>query len=205
MELPANLMRLVHEPAGAAWIERLPGLLADLARDWELDLGAPFQGSNVSYVCPAHRRGDPVVLKVQWPHEESTHEVAALRLWDGDGAIRLLAHDSDRHALLLERCSPGIRLAAGDVKDPLSILIDLLPRLWMPAGTPFRTLAQEAAGWRSHLVAKREAAGRQLGRDLVDAAMGYLEDLPDSQGPQVLVHQDLHGDNVLARSGSPGL
>ena len=34
-----------------------------------------------------------VVLKVQFPHGESTHEAAALACCNGLGAVRLLAHD----------------------------------------------------------------------------------------------------------------
>jgi len=41
------------------------------------------------------------VLKVQEPHRESEHEADALRLWDGDGAIKLLDEEPDECALLL--------------------------------------------------------------------------------------------------------
>ena len=34
--------------------------------------------------------GEQAVLKAQQPHRESEHEAAALELWDGDGAIRLV-------------------------------------------------------------------------------------------------------------------
>lgn len=46
------------------------------------------------------------VLKVQRPHREFDHKVAAMAYWKGDGAMRLFDADPDRHALLLE-CLPG--------------------------------------------------------------------------------------------------
>ncbi|MEU8185343.1 aminoglycoside phosphotransferase family protein [Micromonospora sp. NPDC049044] len=47
------------------------------------------------------------MLKLQYPDDDSRREADALAHWDGDGAIRLLAHDPERRALLVERCRPG--------------------------------------------------------------------------------------------------
>ena len=146
-----------------------------------------------------------VVLKIQWPHRESEHEAAALELWDGDGAIRLLAQDEARHALLLERCRPGTHLSELDPDAALDVLIDLLPRLWKPAGAPFRPLAEEATWWAGYLRDRWEAAGRPFEEELLDAASAAIDELAPTQGEQVLVDQDLHGDNVLAAEREPWL
>ena len=47
------------------------------------------------------------VLKISIPHPEARHEADALRLYDGDGAVRLLRASEDGFTLLLERCHPG--------------------------------------------------------------------------------------------------
>ena len=93
------------------------------------------------------------MLKIQKPHRESEHEAAALELWDGDGAIRLLDHDPEEHALLLELCVPGTPLSAAGQETALDVFVELLPRLWKPAGEPFRPLADEAAWWAEYLPA----------------------------------------------------
>jgi streptomycin 6-kinase len=172
-----------------------------------LTLGKPFDGGFASVlVAPAATAdGKDVVLKVQQPHRESEHEAAALELWDGDGAVRLLAHDPHEHALLLERCVPGTPLAAADVETALDVFVDLLPRLWKPAGAPFRPLAEEAAWWADSLPATWEGAGRPFERRLLDAALDTLRELPPTQSQQVLLHQDLHGENVLAAQREPWL
>jgi streptomycin 6-kinase len=149
--------------------------------------------------------GQEVVLKVQEPHRESEHEAGALELWDGDGAVRLLAHDPEEHALLLERCIPGSPLAAAGAGAALDVFVELLPRLWKPAGPPFRPLAEEAAWWADSLPITWERAGRPFERRLLDAALEPLRELPPGQGEQVLLHQDLHGDNVLAARREPWL
>jgi streptomycin 6-kinase len=102
MRIPERLNWLRRHEAGKAWLANLPTVVAGLAREWNLQVGAAFEGSNVSYVAPAMRGSEHVVLKVQWPDDESTHEADALKVWNGAGAVRLLAHNVERHALLIE-------------------------------------------------------------------------------------------------------
>ena len=149
--------------------------------------------------------GTPAVLKLIHPHRESEHEADALARWDGDGAVRLLDRSEDGHAILLERCEPGTPLSAAGPEAALDVLAHLLPRLWVPAGEPFHTLADEAAWWGSYLPDEWAQAGRPFERRLLDAALDALASLAPSQGEQVLLHQDLHGDNVLAAAREPWL
>jgi streptomycin 6-kinase len=161
---------------------------------WSLTLGDPYeQGVGGHTTRATLPDGTPVVLKLVHRHRESEHEADALRAWDGDGAIRLLAQDGD--ALLLERCEPGTPLSAAGQDAALDVLIDLLPRLWRPAGEPFHSLADEAACWFPKLQRTR----------IGDAAREAIDSLAGTQGEQVLLHQDLHGDNVLAAGREPWL
>ena len=188
-------------PEGRAWLERLPRLLDECREQWSLELEEPFADAYTSLAVPA---GD-VVLKIQFPDRESEHEADALAAWDGDGAVRLLAHDRARRALLLERCRPGLPLRTAGAAAALDVLIELLPRLWKPATSPFRPLADEAAWWSESLAANWERAGRPFERTLVDEALAALSELPKMQGEQVLLHQDLHAENVLSAAREPWL
>jgi len=173
---------------------------------WGLALGPPYAAGAGGYAAPAELAdGTPVVLKVIHPHRESEHEADALARWDGDGAVRLLDRTDDGLAVLIERCEPGTPLSAAGPETALAVLTGLLPRLWVPAGPPFHTLADEAAWWVSYLADEWDAAGRPFERRLVDAAVEALTALAPTQGQQVLLHQDLHGDNVLAAGREPWL
>ncbi len=206
MELPAGLTWLRSRDAGGAWLESLPELVARCRERWSLVLGDPFDDSHVSLVLPATRPdGSAAVLKLQFPHPESTHEAAALAHWDGNAAARLFEHDPEHHALLLERCVPGAHLSGVGAEEALNVLVGLLPRLWKPAGAPFTSLAAEATGWAKRLPETWERAGRPFERSLVDAAAETLDALAGSQGESVLLHQDLHGDNVLRAEREPWL
>jgi streptomycin 6-kinase len=163
-------------------------LAAAVARDWGLKLGDRYPPGAAS-LCVLRAElpdGTPAVLKISDPHRESEQEADALERWNGDGAVRLLRRDDEGQALLLERCEPGTFLSAG-AADPLGVLIGLLPRLWVDA-TGFHTLEEEVAWWG------------------LDGEVGELaRELAATQGELVLVHQDLHGDNVLAAQREPWL
>jgi streptomycin 6-kinase len=189
----------------ADWLRTVPDLATDCCKEWGLRLGEPYEAGAVGYTVRAELPdGTPAVLKLSWPHRESEHEADALRVWDGDGAVRLLASDPERDALLLERCEPGTKLYEAGADTALDVLVGLLPRLWKPAGEPFHTLVDEAAWWRSYLPEQYEQSP-WFERRLFDAALDALDTLPQAQGEQVLVSQDLHAENVLAAQREPWL
>ena len=188
------------------WLERVPQLVDECVQEWGLRLGEPYEAGAAGYAVRADLRdGAPAVLKVIFPHREAEHEAAALRAWGGDGAVRLLDYDEERWAMLIERCEPGTLLAQADPNTALDVLISLLPRLWLEETAPFRPLADEATWWIDYLPGEWERAGRPFERRLLDEAVDRLQSLFDSQGDQVLLHQDLHGDNVLAAEREPWL
>jgi streptomycin 6-kinase len=191
---------------GRAWLARLPRLLDECVERWSLSVGPPFPYACASLALPARLPdGGDAVLKICFPHRESEHEGDALRAWDGNGAVRLLAHDPERWALLLERCRPGTPLREEDPERALAVFVELLPRLWITAGPPFRPLAEEAAWWADGLRASWERVGRPFERRLLDAALHALEELAPTQAEQVVLHQDLHADNVLRAEREPWL
>jgi streptomycin 6-kinase len=188
------------------WRTRVPDLVTDCCKDWDLRIGEPYTQGAAGYATRAELLdGTPVVLKIIFPHREAAHEAAALRVWNGDGAVRLLAYDEERWAMLLERCEPGTLLAHSDQDTALDVFVGLLPRLWKTVGEPFRPLADEVLSWIESLPEDWERAGRPFDRGIVDEAIELLQSLSRSQGEQVLLHQDLHSDNVLAAQREPWL
>jgi streptomycin 6-kinase len=191
---------------GRDWLARLPAIVDACAQEWSLTLGEPFPYAFASLAMPVERAdGSGAVLKVSFPDRESEHEAAALASIGGDGAVRLIDHDEARRALLLERAEPGTPLKELALDAALDVFIDLLPRLWKPAGTPFRPLADEAAWWVGTIVDDFERAGRPFERSLLDTALEAIDTLSPTQGEQVLVNQDMHADNVVRARREPWL
>jgi streptomycin 6-kinase len=193
------------DPLGDPWIDELPSIVEACAQRWSLMLGEPWTNSVASLTMPAERDGEPVVLKIGIPDREGEFEAEALRRLDGRGAVRLLHDDPPTRAMLLERCMPGTPLTDHESDTALDVLIDLLPRLWIPAGEPFRPLAAEAADLIVEMRAHWMRTGHSVDEALIDAAQEAFEFLVPTQGEQVLVNQDLHAGNVLAAEREPWL
>jgi streptomycin 6-kinase len=188
-------------PGGAAWLEDLPRLVEGCVHDWTLTLRAPFEPATISWVAPAELPdGMRAVLKVNFPDAESEHEADALAFWDGSGAVRLLAHDRRRRALLIARCEPGSQL--WDVRDEdaaYDISASVFRALWRPApdDAPFRPLDTEAHRWADELPIRWERHDKPFPRRLLSEAVALCRDLARSQPELVVCHQDAHGGNVL--------
>jgi len=185
---------------GRTWLERLPETVAECERRWRIDVGPVFEdGGAVSWVAPATRAdGADAVLKLFIPDIENRHEAEALLHYDGRGAVRLL--DRDEGALLLERARPGTALWQLEDEDSANVVVaGLLRQLWRPspADSPHRLLAHVAAEWAGEIPAAWRALGGPFERSLVDRAVDALTTFGPDQGEQVLLHQDLHGGNVL--------
>lgn len=161
---------------------RSKALADEAALHWGLELEPPFALAQVSYVAPA---GDAVV-KVAWHgDDESQQEADALRLWNGDGAVRLL--DTFGRAILEERAVPGHDLATVPEAEATAIAVDVASRLWRPARPPFRPVLPEVRRWLD------DAASQ--GSELVPLARELLARI--GEPADWIVHGDFHHHNIL--------
>lgn len=202
--IPATLRRnvlTVWGADGANWLGRLPALIGTLAVDWKLHIGAPFALS-YHWVAPATRAdGTAAVLKLGVPHRgHLVVEAAALREYDGHGAVRLLGFDEDRGALLLERADPGTpasTLVPHRDEEATAAAISVIRRLHFPPspGSTLPDVVDQAADFVAYL--REHPNGGPLPRHLVQRAAGLFDELPASAPARVRLHGDLHHDNIL--------
>lgn len=210
--IPATLRRnalTVWGTDGAAWLDRLPAVIGALARQWRLDLGEPYLLS-YHWVVPATRAdGTPAVLKLGVPGRgHLAVEAAALRAYDGAGAVRLLAFDETRGALLLERADPGTpasSLVPHRDEEATAAAISVARRLHLPPppDCTLPDLAGYAADFDRHL--REHPDGGPLSRPLVQRAAGLFDELRAGASERVRLHGDLHHDNILRSTREPWL
>lgn len=131
--------------------------------------------------------GGEAVLKVY----VDEHQAEALARWGGRGAVRVLARDDEHRAVLLERCHPGRQLWSLPDRQATEIAADVLEQLWVPADTPFRRLEERAATWAETV------PNRPVEEEVADRVVAFLREAGPTQRESVLLHQDLHGGNVL--------
>ncbi len=208
-----------HEPEGgvegADWLRELPRLVTECLDRWNLEVAGPSRHGMAALVLPVRRSPDAVgtdatggteaVLKVVWPHPEGAQEHLALRRWDGQGAVRLLAADPARWALVLERLDPDRTLLDEPVEQACRVIGELLDRLDRPALPRALRLSELARRWSTELAALADAPSRAPvpPRFLRQASSLALEltatSAADMDVDGRLVNADLHYENVLAR------
>ena len=212
MTLPPGVLAFAERsPEWAAYVERLPRLFREVTEEWGLDVdGEPTHGY-VSLVVPVRRQGEPAVLKLSMPDVESRHEGLALQRLGGDGAVRLLSADPHRSAMLLERLHLT-DLDSLPVLEACEVVAGLYPRIHVPALPQLLSVTAYLDRWTPQLRALPRDA--PIPRRLVEQALSLVGDLfgdaADSAdaagGPApVMIHGDLHYQNVLAGDREPWL
>ena len=190
-------------PDGTAWLATVPRLVEECVDLWQLELdGDPSatRHGECAIVLPCRREGEPAVLKVTWPHPEARYEHLALRTWDGTGAVRLLAADPGRWAMVLERLHGDTTLETVPILDACEVIGGLFRRLDAPPMARVANLPDACARWQELC----RAGSPQVPRRMTQQAASLLADLaPGSRAD--LVHQDLHFANVLAGDREPWL
>jgi streptomycin 6-kinase len=202
-DLAATDFAAAGSPQGKAWMAALPSLLHDLASQWNLTTTGDLLGHGYNaVVLPVRQDGRPLALKLTWPPERARKEADALAAWRARGTVELAACDAPHGALLLERL---------DASRPLTTIP--VAAAAAAAGTLIRTLAIAPSGSFPSL----RAQARQLAATIPARQRSLQDPLPGpwitlaarlaarlARDPaRMLVHTDLHYDNILA-SRRPG-
>jgi streptomycin 6-kinase len=197
----ASLLREETGDDGDRWLAGLPKLAGSMLDRWELTLaGGPMHGF-AGLVLPVRRvDGTPAVLKLSFPHVEAEHEALALSTWDGAGAVRLIEHDADAWALLLERLDPDTSLLDVPIDEAIDVIGGLVRRLDTTAPPKLRSMRDNAERWITELTEDNQ----DVPAHLVDRAIALCRELGPAAGDR-LVNEDLHYENVLRGTREPWL
>ncbi|MGW1994014.1 aminoglycoside phosphotransferase family protein [Embleya sp. NPDC001921] len=190
-----------------AWLDALPRLAADTLDRWSLRPDGPAGHGMAALVLPVTRAdGTPAVLRLQQPTEDNAGVALGLRTWNGDGVVRLLDHDPDDGAMVLERLDATRSLSSvPDDDDAMRTLAELMARLVaVPAPAGLRHLADIAAAMLDEVPRAVPALRDPAEQRLVRTCAGAVAELIGEPGDRLL-HWDLHYDNVLAAEREPWL
>jgi len=185
------------------WLEGLPQLLASLADDWQLTIGAPFAGGTEAYVTAAMcSDGTPAVLKLLVPRgaDVAQHESTVLRLAAGNGCAILLRDDPSRQALLLERLGPSLFELGLPLDQRLRILTATAQRLWRPAPQCDLPTGAQKGRWLAEEITRLwHELDQPCSARAVDHALACADRRVAVHDDEraVLVHGDVHQWNAL--------
>jgi streptomycin 6-kinase len=202
MDLPSQFVANIKNyfgDEGMKWLSRLPSLIDGAIQRWDLTDIQQIDNLSVNYVAFARRSGNDVVLKIGVINHEFISEMTALRIFDGDGAVRLLEADADNYMFLMERVHPGTMLVAlEDDEQRTHIACDVMTHLWRPAPEgPLILLSEWFEGLKGLHIRFNGGTG-PFPEKLVSRVESLLPELFATSDPPVLLHGDLHHFNILS-------
>ena len=183
---------------GRQWLAALPGLIAEITRDWQLTVERPLPMTFHWVARVTRADGTPAVLKVGVVDGHLDAEAEALRIFAGRGAVRLLAEDRKRGALLMSSADPGTPaadLVPSDDQAATAALIEAGRRLHRPPppGCTLPHLRDHGGSLRRYLA----QGDGPVPRALVERAARLFDELCATAPADRVLHGDLHHGNVL--------
>lgn len=217
MNLPPEFIATIQNTfreEGKAFLDALPESVAEASMRWGLTDVRPVPALSYNFVAFAKRPStvlrsaqDDAVLKMCVPNREARSELAALKLFNGEGACRLLDHDEERCWMLLERLDPGVMLATmEDDEEATRIAAEVMKRIWRGLDTfvldhhenKFIQLTDWFLGGFLRMRKHFNGGTGPLDAALVERAESSVKDFFTENHRPVLMHGDFHHYNILS-------
>ena len=214
MKLPPEFISTiqnVYQEEGHAFLNALPGLIAEASKRWDLTDVQPAPTLSYNFVAFAKRARGDVVLKMGVPNREMESEIAALRLFNGEGACRLLEYDEEKCWILLERLDPGEMLVTlKDDEEATRIAAEVMKKIWRPMESSGLPLEEQdpappkfilLSDWFDGLKRLRAAYNGGTGplnSKLVERVEASVQDFFVENHHPALMHGDFHHYNILS-------
>jgi streptomycin 6-kinase len=243
MKLPPKFIATIQNgygEEGKAFLKALPESIAKASAQWNLTDVQPVPMLSYNFVAFAKRSltaktaesakensnlsglsalggSKDIVFKMAVPNREFKSEMAALKLFNGEGACRLLEYDEEKYWALLERLNPGVMLATlEDDEEATRIAAEVMRKIWRPmesasllADTQEKP-QQQAVGLQNFIQLTDWFEGLNRLRKMFDGGTGPLnaklvervessvKDFFAENHHPVLMHGDFHHFNVLS-------
>ncbi len=224
MNLPPEFIsnvKNVYLEDGRAFLDALPDSIAEASARWMLTNVEPSQNLSYNFVAFANRGDVQVVLKIGLPNRETKSEMAALRLFNGEGACRLLDYDEEKYWMLLERLNPGVMLSTlEDDEEATHIAAEVMQKVWRSLESDsLLAYSQEQVSSRRHgdapalqsfirlsdwfdglkrLRAMFDGGTGPLNENLVERVDQSVREFFAENHHPVLMHGDFHHFNILS-------
>ena len=196
-------------------VRAFPDRLRTVLERWDLTVVRAFaEGAGLPVLEVVGRASGPAVLKLGGHGADLSQQVRVLQAADGRGFVRVLEHDEEQDAVLLEKLGPTLFRTVPDPVEQAAHLAALLPAAWalptecaeiLEPGAKARGLLVLVDGALAVESEPAESGGERPGlgtrhRDVLERARELALALIEEPAAElVLVHGDPHAGNALRR------
>ena len=189
-----HIIKSQYGTQGLAWLELLPTLVQEKAKQYQLSDLVPCMDLTYNYVLTGNQNAVPIILKLGFDQVALRQEAEALKIFAGHGAVPLI--EADQGMLLIERALPGTSLKSTfPEKDTEACLIacTLMEKLHK-APLPSTHSFPHMKDWLQVL-----DCSWSVPQDHLEKARLLRNALGDSTAEDTFLHCDLHHDNILQK------
>jgi len=198
--------------AGKDWLKLLPRLVDQISLQWGLRDLSVVKNLSYNYVLTGFQEDSPVVLKFIFDKRAFEQERDALMFYKSNGCVGLLDSDQETQCLLLECIKPGISLrtfclpenfkSTGTIEEyRVRSVVELMKKLHTVTSIE-KDLArfQSINFWLKDLFEIQTDRIPEISEKYLIKARSLSQELMVSQAKPVLLHGDLHHENILLRN-----
>lgn len=182
----------IYGKKGRQWLGHLPNRVAQLANTYGLSNLKAVNNLSYNYVLSGLQGPQPIILKLGLDIDGFKREAAALMTFSGFGVVEIL---SENNGLILVECAvPGISLKSyfpDNDDQAINITANVIKRLHK-APIPNTHAFPHVKDWLEAL-----NGGLEIPVQILQKAREIRDKLLKTTGPDVLLHGDLHHDNIL--------
>lgn len=186
-EFEENIKKLFGD-SGKAWLQDLPALVESTANKYSLSELVPVDNMTFHYVAKGYQGKQPIVLKMGFDRERMVNEAKWLSAYSTPAATMFAQGDD---LLLMQQAIPGYSLRTCFPKDDLLIFCDLVTRLHSIDIAPVHGVKS----LKDVLFVLNE--NHDIPESILKQARQFRDQLLGTTTQQVLLHGDLHHDNIL--------
>ncbi|MDA0345369.1 MAG: phosphotransferase [Proteobacteria bacterium] len=170
--------------------------LDKLTKEWQLELESEPVEAATGLISFVKYKNQPAVLKIASDTEEE-RTTSVLQHYNGHGAVQIL--QTKGNTTLMTRATPGKHLKEltlnNEDEKATHILCDVIEKLHSNDDYEgeYRTIADWAKGFDRYIA----SGDQKIPMAFVNEAKEIFADLAASQAKPILLHGDLHHDNIL--------
>lgn len=186
----------IYLKAGHEWLANLPRQMNKLSAEWEFELTKVMPELSYSFVALVNYQNKPAIIKIAPKEQSLASERLCLVSFQKDTPA-IFHFDENENAILMEYIYPGQSLKnlviAGHDDQATKIICNIIRELRfqnMPKQHSFKHLADLAPDLNILI--------DHFDHNLLDKAIHLFQELTQDRSKDILLHGDLHHDNILS-------
>ncbi len=187
----------IYGAKGQQWLDSSPKITAKIAEEHNLSGLAPVNNMTFNYVASGYQNDKPIILKIGMNSKALAKEASCLKAFAKHAVTEVIAHDNNM--IIMQRAVPGSTLKdyfPDNDEETTNILctsIKELHKASIPESHNFHHLNE---------LFKTLDQKLDIPDEILTKAKHLRDDLLKSITNEVLLHGDLHHDNILQNGDS---